>query len=124
MVVFPNELDNDFAHNRGIALCIKAMINSLPEKYKNAIVLTELQGLTQEEAGEKSVVSLSCMKSRAQRARKKLKEMVMECCQIEFDCFGNVIDYNYKEMDVNFVEKGCESASFFYFSRLYYVEKN
>ena len=77
--------------------CIKAMVNRLPEKYRQAVVLTTYQGLTQKEMGEKLGLSLSGAKSRSQRAREKLKKMLTECCDFELDRFGKVIDYEPKE---------------------------
>ena len=80
-----------------IASCLKAMMNHLPEKYRQAITLTEFTGLTQKELGEKLGLSLSGAKSRVQRAREKLKAMLLECCNLEFDRLGNILDYRHKE---------------------------
>lgn len=80
-----------------IASCIKAMINHLPEKCRQAIISTEFAGLTQKELGEKLGLSLSGAKSRVQRAREKLKAMLLECCHFEFDRLGNILDYRHKE---------------------------
>ena len=48
-----------------LVLCLKNMIESLPDKYKQAIILTELGGLTQK-IGSKLGMSISG-KSRVQR---------------------------------------------------------
>lgn len=77
--------------NEEIAECLKTMIQYLPEKYKSAIILTEFQNLTQKELSERMGLSLSGAKSRVQRARVKLKEMLLACCSLEFDRFGNFI---------------------------------
>lgn len=68
------------------------MIHSLPEPYREALVLTELEGLTQQELADKVGISLSGAKSRVQRGRQQLKEMLTECCTFEFDRRGGVID--------------------------------
>lgn len=80
-----------------VAQCLKSMINHLPKKYRQAIILTEFEGLTQKELGEKLGISLSGAKTRVQRARKKLKEMLLKCCRFEFDRLGNILDYHPKE---------------------------
>lgn len=80
-----------------IASCLKPMIHRLPEKYRQAIILTEFEGLTQKELGEELGLSLSGAKSRVQRAREKLKAMLLECCNLEFDRLGNILDYRHKE---------------------------
>lgn len=78
------------------SLCVKPMIDSLPEKYRQAILLTEYEGLTQKEMAEKLGLSISGAKSRVQRARKKLKEMLHACCKFELDRYHCVIDYQYR----------------------------
>lgn len=88
--------------NEEISQCIKTMINSLPEKYKQALILTEFQNLTQKELAEKMGLSVSGAKSRVQRARLKLKELLLGCCSLEFDHYGNVIDYEHKCSDCKF----------------------
>ena len=77
--------------------CIEAMVDQLPEKYRQALILTTYQGLTQKEMGEKLGLSISGAKSRSQRAREKLKNMLMECCDFELDRFGKIIDYEPKD---------------------------
>ncbi|MHB1153461.1 MAG: RNA polymerase sigma factor SigZ [Eubacteriales bacterium] len=82
--------------NHEVAQCLKTMVNSLPEKYKTAIILTEFQNLTQKELSLKIGLSVSGAKSRVQRARNKLKEMLLNCCSLELDYQGNVVDYKNK----------------------------
>lgn len=77
--------------------CIEAMVDRLPERYRQAVILTTYQGLTQKEMGEKLGLSYSGAKSRSQRAREKLKDMLMECCDFELDRFGKIIDYEPKD---------------------------
>ena len=88
--------DEELSTNTEIASCLKGMINSMPENYKQAIFLTEFQNMTQKELSEKMGISISGAKSRVQRARKMLKEMLLACCHFEFDRFGNIIDYKQK----------------------------
>ncbi len=52
-----------------------AMVGQLFEKDRQALVLTEYQGLTQE-AAEILGLSLSGTKSRVQRAKRKLKKLL------------------------------------------------
>jgi len=69
------------------------MVKSLPEQDRQALVLTEYQGLTQKEYGERLGLSFSGAKSRVQRAREKLKQMLLECCHFELDRRNHIIDY-------------------------------
>ncbi len=68
------------------------MVHSLPEPYREAVVWTEFEGLTQQQLADKLGISLSGAKSRVQRGRQQLKAMLTECCAFEFDRRGRVID--------------------------------
>ncbi|MFH1114659.1 MAG: RNA polymerase sigma factor SigZ [Pseudomonadota bacterium] len=76
-----------------LAPCIRSMVERLPEKYREAVMLTAYQGLTQKEMSEELGISLTGAKSRVQRAREKLKTMLLDCCRFELDRRGKVIDY-------------------------------
>jgi RNA polymerase sigma-70 factor (ECF subfamily) len=78
---------NELAH------CLEPMIETLPEPYRHAIHLTELKGVTQSEAAKQTGLSVSGMKTRVQRARRKLKTMLLQCCEIEFDNRRGVVAY-------------------------------
>jgi RNA polymerase sigma-70 factor (ECF subfamily) len=80
-----------------LSTCIEPMIAALPESYREAIRLTDLNGLTQIEAARRSGVSTSGMKSRVQRARRQLREMLEECCRVELDRRGGIVDYSVRE---------------------------
>lgn len=88
-LLFPDSSD---AHEE-LSKCLKEMVNDLPASYREAIEFTEFQGMTQKELGKQMGLSLSGAKSRVQRARGKLQEMVLTCCQIELDRRGTVIAY-------------------------------
>jgi RNA polymerase sigma-70 factor, ECF subfamily len=73
--------------------CVRAMVLSLPDQDRQALILTEYQGLTQKELGERLGLSFSGAKSRVQRAREKLRQMLLACCHFELDRRGHVINY-------------------------------
>ncbi|MGB4439662.1 MAG: RNA polymerase sigma factor SigZ [Sedimentibacter sp.] len=91
-----DETEDKSNENEEIAQCVKSMITDLPEKYKDAIILTGFQNFTQKELSIRAGLSESGAKSRVQRARAKLKDTLLNCCQLEFDHFGNIISYNHK----------------------------
>lgn len=74
--------------------CVTPFVARLPEAYRHAITLVELEGLTQAEAAQIAGVSLSGMKSRVQRGRRLLREMFEECCSLKIDARGRVIEAN------------------------------
>jgi RNA polymerase sigma-70 factor (ECF subfamily) len=67
------------------------MMNDLPREYCEALCLTELDGLSQKEYAEKIGIPYSSAKSRVQRSRKLLKDMLLRCCHYEFDKYGTVL---------------------------------
>lgn len=71
---------------------IRRMVAALPPDFRDAIVLTEFQGVSQIELAERLGLSVSGAKSRVQRARARLRLMLDECCHFEFDRRGKVID--------------------------------
>lgn len=73
--------------------CLRPMIDRLARDYRDAVVLVEIQGLTQQAAAKRMGLSLSGMKSRVQRGRKQLKQMLEDCCLIQLDRRGGVIDF-------------------------------
>lgn len=76
-----------------LAHCIEPLLRSLPAPYRRALELTALQGLSQEQAAEEEGVSLSGMKSRVQRGRKKLRDVLEDCCAIEVDTRGRPMSF-------------------------------
>lgn len=88
------ELEQDEREiERVLALSVKIMLNDLPDIYREALVLTEYEGLTQRELAERLGISLSGAKSRVQRGRRMLKQMLLDCCHFEFDRRGAIINY-------------------------------
>jgi RNA polymerase sigma-70 factor (ECF subfamily) len=73
--------------------CVETLLDYLPENYRKALYLTEYQGLTQKELAKKFGITLSAAKSRIQRARKKLKNMLLECCHDQLGKKGVTIAY-------------------------------
>ena len=76
-----------------LAACLVPLMESLNAKDAEAIKATELEGLTQLAASEEAGISLSGMKSRVQRARTRLKRVILDCCHVELDRRSHVIGY-------------------------------
>jgi RNA polymerase sigma-70 factor (ECF subfamily) len=73
--------------------CILPMIETLPEKYREAIKLTEINNFSQKELAAHLNISYSGAKSRVQRGREMLRSNIESCCIVSTDKYGNVIDY-------------------------------
>lgn len=76
-----------------LADCVRPLINRLPEPYRHALTVTEIEGRTQRELADSLGLSLSGAKSRVQRGREQLKTALLACCHVQFDRHGRVIDY-------------------------------
>jgi len=76
--------------------CLRPFTARLPETYREAIELTEFEGVSQVEAASRLGLSVSGMKSRVQRGRRELKVLLLDCCHVELDARGGVADYRSK----------------------------
>jgi RNA polymerase sigma-70 factor (ECF subfamily) len=75
-----------------LAGCVAPLLARIPETYRTALELTDLGGITQEQAAAQLELSTSGMKSRVQRGRRMLRDEVVRCCRIELDARGALSD--------------------------------
>jgi RNA polymerase sigma-70 factor (ECF subfamily) len=87
----PADTTDDDAVAREVARYTALFVAWLPSPYREALTLTELEGLTQREAALMLGISLSGMKSRVQRGRLKLRMALEDCCHIGLDARRRVI---------------------------------
>ena len=85
--------EDDYDAAALISASLRGLVDRLPEKYREALVLTEFEGLSQVEMAAELGLSVSGAKSRVQRARAMLRDELLACCHFEFDRLGHVIDY-------------------------------
>ena len=76
---------------------VRDMLEGLPQDHRQAIQLTEYEGLTQKELADRLGISVSGAKSRVQRARARLKTLLLDCCHFELDRRGRVVNYYARE---------------------------
>jgi RNA polymerase sigma-70 factor, ECF subfamily len=89
------EPDNSHEDSRlrgEIGTYIRSVIEALPPIHKEALVLTEYEGISQVQLARRLGLSVSGAKSRVQRARAALKEEIERCCRWSTDRYGFVID--------------------------------
>lgn len=72
------DADNDVNFSK-LSDCINSKINNLPNKYKEALLLTILKDFSQIELAEYLGISYSGAKSRVQRGKEKVKTLVLNC---------------------------------------------
>ena len=73
--------------------CLNELIGELPQSYADALRMTELGDMTQQEAATSLGLSVSGMKSRVQRGRRQLEVLLGQCCHFELDRRKGIIDY-------------------------------
>jgi RNA polymerase sigma-70 factor (ECF subfamily) len=72
---------------------LQPMIEELPQKYRQALRLADIEGLSQQVVADQLGLSLSGAKSRVQRGRRQLGQLLDECCQVELGDDGRVARY-------------------------------
>jgi RNA polymerase sigma-70 factor (ECF subfamily) len=77
---------------RALATQVAPFVAMLPSPYREALALTELEGMSQVEAARMLGISVSGMKSRVQRGRRQLRQLFEDCCHIALDARGRVVD--------------------------------
>lgn len=76
-----------------LARCLRPLIAQLAPRDREALEWVDLEGLTQREAAARAGISVSGMKARVQRARRRLRERILQCCAVELDARGGVMDF-------------------------------
>lgn len=92
---------------RELAHCLRPMLSRLPPHYREAVTLIDLDGLSQQAAARQAGLSLSGMKSRVQRGRRALEQVMHECCLIDLDTGGRVMDYHQRGEGCGTCADGC-----------------
>ena len=76
-----------------VASWLRPMMTALPPEDQEALKLADVEGLPQKELAERLGLTLPGAKSRVQRARQRLKDMLLDCCDVEMDRRGNAFSY-------------------------------
>jgi RNA polymerase sigma-70 factor, ECF subfamily len=90
---------SDDAHDALLELagCVRPLITELPEADRDALRTIDLDGGSQVDIARALGLSTSGMKSRIQRARKRLRDAVETCCRVEKDHRGAIVAYQNRE---------------------------
>jgi RNA polymerase sigma-70 factor (ECF subfamily) len=81
----------EFEPTHGLDSCLGDFIQRLPLEYREIIIDSEINGIKQKDLAEKYNLAYPSIRSRVQRGRSRLKEMLLDCCRIELDSRGNVM---------------------------------
>lgn len=80
----PDESTDSGTEEKELRAVFHRLLHGLPQPYREALLLTEFEGLTQEQLAKRLGISLSGAKSRVQRGRDQLKELLLAYCHKEF----------------------------------------
>jgi RNA polymerase sigma-70 factor (ECF subfamily) len=70
---------------------LQQLVLTLPQKYREAFQLSELEDVSQTQLAQQLGISYSGAKSRVQRARQLLRSKMEELLIIKTDPYGNVL---------------------------------
>lgn len=76
-----------------LSRCLRPLLAGLPAEQRRAVEMVDLDGMPQADAARREGVSLSGMKSRVQRGRRRLAELLGQCCTLTLDARGVPMDY-------------------------------
>ncbi|OIQ41879.1 MAG: RNA polymerase subunit sigma-70 [Bacteroidetes bacterium MedPE-SWsnd-G1] len=71
--------------------CLLSHIMNLDKKYRTPLFLADVKGIKQQEIANQLNLALPTVKSRIQRARKKVAEGYMDCCGYELNEKGVLV---------------------------------
>jgi RNA polymerase sigma-70 factor, ECF subfamily len=86
-------LEDQAATLSELASCSRPLVDALPDDYRRALVLTDLEGHSQVDAARMEGISVSGMKSRVQRGRRQFATLVRQCCDVTTDSRGELVDF-------------------------------
>ena len=86
---------SDEDHRDEIGRCLNQMLLRLPQTDHEALKQVELENVSQKDLAKQTGLSISGAKSRVQRARQRLKNELLACCEYQFDRYGQPISDAY-----------------------------
>lgn len=94
-IILAAEADGEELY-QSLSNCINSKIVRLPEQGRDAVLLTYFNNFSQKDLAEFLGISYSGAKNRVQRARERLKQMVLNCENVESDASGHITDIDKK----------------------------
>ncbi|MBL4796594.1 MAG: RNA polymerase sigma factor SigZ [Oleispira sp.] len=76
-----------------LSACIEPFIHALDESDAELLITIDINGESQRQYAENLGISYSTLKSRVQKARAQLRSLFDNCCKMELDTQGNLMEY-------------------------------
>lgn len=96
----PLSVDPETSENPNVCFCdLSGFViqTYLPKKYSEPLYLSDIEQKSQKEIAETLNLSLAATKSRIQRGRKKLKELIADCIDISYNNKGQITDFGLRK---------------------------
>jgi RNA polymerase sigma-70 factor (ECF subfamily) len=68
-----------------LSRCLEPLVRRLSPPYREALLLTDLGELSQAAAAQRAGLTVPGMKARVQRARRQVRDLLDDCCQVALD---------------------------------------
>jgi RNA polymerase sigma-70 factor (ECF subfamily) len=85
--------DDPQAAQRELAGCLRPLVDQLAEPYRSAVSAVDLGGQTHTDVAHAVGLSVSGMKSRVQRGRRQLRQLLTDCCRVHTSPTGSISGY-------------------------------
>jgi RNA polymerase sigma-70 factor (ECF subfamily) len=85
--------DDPQAAQRELAGCLRPLVDQLAEPYRSAVIAVDLGGQTHTAVARALGLSTSGMKSRVQRGRRQLRQLLTDCCRVHSSPTGSISGY-------------------------------
>jgi RNA polymerase sigma-70 factor (ECF subfamily) len=111
------ESDNDAnedpagAGRAQLARCLRPLIDRLDDRYREALLLTDLGELSQADAARELGLSEPGMRSRVQRGRSQVHAALADCCKVDLDAAEQIAEVERRGPCACTAEPGRDRAS-------------
>lgn len=83
----------------GLEQCMDRFIGELPKAEREIFIASEIHQRKQKDLAASYNIPYSSLRSKVQRSRKKVKEMIQQCCHVQYDARGNVMDFSSRKKE-------------------------
>lgn len=74
--------------------CVAPFLNGLPSEQQHLLQAVDIEDRSQKELAKELGIPYSTLKSRVSKAREDLRSLFENCCRLQFDPMGKVVDYS------------------------------
>ncbi|WP_299011389.1 RNA polymerase sigma factor SigZ [uncultured Shewanella sp.] len=95
--VHSNKADMNEQVKQELIHCIEPFVHGLSTESRQLLIAIELNGMSQKAYATSHGIAYSTLKSRVKKARTQLRKVFDDCCYMQLDRRGQLMDYEVKE---------------------------